>query len=1079
MIGCVPNMTSESHTKPNESKTYEYFNGYGGCETVQPAKEAIYDSQLKSISLYLADKFRSLPRGTVIDVGCGNGILLKRLSLIETFIGNSEWFYFGTDCNESLENVSRLSFELKLNRRIELIGLDSFYAQWPLVQTNPRPHLVVIRNVFHELDFAETANLLHLLHSNQQQDELLVIQDLLTFVQGERNNVCWDPQCLTNVLSFCQYEAMFVDDTSARGNMWFTISAVNRKTAGSNLSLEQITEKIIDERCAQLQKWDTDERDYLGDLGRRDPKIAILDFDLQRGALHKQLNAYNSSRVPPLDKKQEGDLVRTAFHKYISQISTVPRSFIDPTSYFRDRAQDQDWLEAFLLDASKKVCIILGSPLMGKSLLTNQVLSRRAHDKVPLFIDIQSTSNVWNLIEDLLTSFGCKIPGEILRDIRLIDFEDIRSEIEEAISRVSDRIILVFDHFERLLNTERKVYDKEIENLLGIIFKQPGSKTIVTSRTEPIILFGDQALDSDLKRTVGRLPKGQHVENILDDFVDRGVIGLAEYPGELLEAIDQHPYLTYLTARLLQHSGEEKLTDLEFMGLLKNKMRDELIRLLVTEESKEAVEILSLLRIPVPKQMVDELAGESSFVQAENAGLVVSFKNASYERLVRGIGALRIEEENDPFEDDSPNEMQDNIYQKHRKIAAYYEKLYKIDWDPRWLRELYYHRLCTVADERDIRSFGKVYAREIAWAGDWWFQRRVYETALWAYTAAINLGIKTTFIEMRIASCLMRTRQIQLGEERYKSLIENVGSVGIIRSYVDSLLYIGDFSQALTVLQDSNLKLEHDPWITHQYGRAYFGLHLYKEAIHAFKLELQNRKDEIVFSHLSSAYFHIGDRENEQRILTEGLKYHKKSKYLIILNNAFLIRTGTTDVRHQAAKELESRYNEYPYNGRMRYELIKYYCREGRVSDAIKILDKGINARGMNAKYDIPMRVEVYIAQNRYSKAIDLLKSHYSDNEHLLGLLKKAYLLKALGENGETRIATAKSGLGVKMHGHLEQNVPLMITSARLAHLAGEQDEFTSIIDKIGIMNQPIADMLKNETDDNDNFPHGMDNIYY
>ena len=57
-----------------------YVQIYTGAKMVQPADQADTDSQLSSTVFHLGVKLDRAPQGALIDIGCGAGTLLRRLS---------------------------------------------------------------------------------------------------------------------------------------------------------------------------------------------------------------------------------------------------------------------------------------------------------------------------------------------------------------------------------------------------------------------------------------------------------------------------------------------------------------------------------------------------------------------------------------------------------------------------------------------------------------------------------------------------------------------------------------------------------------------------------------------------------------------------------------------------------------------------------------------------------------------------------------------------------------------------------------------------------------------------------------
>lgn len=89
---------SKEKQKQNE---YEAFlSHYGKGVSPQEAKQALYDSQIKNMSLSISTSIESSHKGTIIDIGCGKGIILERLVKIDSFNEKKDWVYLGVDAVE-------------------------------------------------------------------------------------------------------------------------------------------------------------------------------------------------------------------------------------------------------------------------------------------------------------------------------------------------------------------------------------------------------------------------------------------------------------------------------------------------------------------------------------------------------------------------------------------------------------------------------------------------------------------------------------------------------------------------------------------------------------------------------------------------------------------------------------------------------------------------------------------------------------------------------------------------------------------------------------------------------------------
>src|SRR5437870_2375485 len=74
-----------------------FFAGYGGPDGIQGSESAAVDPQIKNLSLTLATKIAATQQGTVLDIGCGKGVILRRLAEIDSFRQKPAWIYVGAD----------------------------------------------------------------------------------------------------------------------------------------------------------------------------------------------------------------------------------------------------------------------------------------------------------------------------------------------------------------------------------------------------------------------------------------------------------------------------------------------------------------------------------------------------------------------------------------------------------------------------------------------------------------------------------------------------------------------------------------------------------------------------------------------------------------------------------------------------------------------------------------------------------------------------------------------------------------------------------------------------------------------
>lgn len=1050
----------------------KYLENYGDSESIQSNLDAFYDPQLKSLSLPLSVELGKQNEGTIFDIGSGKGILLNKLTQIAEF-ADSNWLYFAVDYEEQIEKVLELSATLRIHRRCEALPLDAFYSAWPLQKIAPKPYISVIRNVFHEMDIEKTSQLLSLIISNFDENDTLFVQDLEVFPVGERGNACWLSKFFKEVLESIGFMVNVVEEPTAKGNRWFTLRAA--LSSQITRDIESVKKAVLRERTNQYIYWN--ELGWLKpDDGKlRDFRVAQLDFDLQCAALHKELRKYDPLKFPALSNEQQNQITRKSIARQLLAVPNVMATSIEPPRSFRDRKQEQNKLETFLRDDAS-LMVIRGGQKTGKTILAYEVLSHRAYEKQPVSIDIQYSSSVWNILEQFLHGTGVRLSFNLIKDAKNINFRELLEDLHIFIKQVADKIVIVVDHFERLLNFDDQVADTDIRDFLSLLVNAPGAKIIITTRREPNMPFiNTERFTKQSIFPMGRFPEGDYVKNVLDDFVDRSKIGLDEYPSKLFEAIDRHPFLAVIAGIFIKKYGVANACDDTFLDLVRNRLRDELLNRIVDENSLQTIEILSLVRIPIPRPMLSALSSQTSVQAAEQDCLVYRVHDKSRNDLIAGIGAFRkYSKDIDDLEltGEFVSDMKDEEMKRHKNIALWYYKLYREDREPRWIREFYYHTMLS-GDVAAIEDFGVVYRDEVYWCGEYWFLKlKKYKEALWAFRLVHKLGMINDSTEMRLASCLMRSGEfskIKEGEQLYGTLVDrykdDYRSFRFKTSYISALLYLKEYQKALDKLQEFNIKEDHSDWITHEYGRSYLGLHRYNEAVQAFERQLVSVKDVYVYDVLARAYHKLGDSDNVERVLAEGMKKHPEKSRLKLTFAAHLV-LSLSDSYKDAYPILEELYGLYPSDGRILQQYCKLLCRDDRVPEARKIWEKEKDKIRYEG-YRIPILVEILIGEKKWKPALELLKNISGKDEHSVGLKKKVYLRWARAEmDPQLQANIALQGLEVPMAPSLQNNIPIMVTSARLSLIADERDEFLHILKIIEGINPKIADMLAREDDE-------------
>ena len=1042
--------------KETEGQLLKFLMDYGQPEPPQEISKALFDNQIKSIFISLAEIIEESNAGTIVDTGCGNGTILSRLAELQVFKEKTEWSYLGVDYQEYKKTVISLAAEYNLHRKVDFLFIDEFYKQWPIDHQLRRPHLVFLRNVLHELDIEKTSILFLHIIKNIVIGEKLIVQDLLVFPKAEKGNVCWEPKTLVQLLEKIGFSALVTVEQSKYGGRWVNIIATLNTKIECDLSF--IRSLVIKFRLLQWERWKR-----LGALHQNDEKfraviIAKIDFDLQFASLNAQLIEAKAKGVSPLQPAEEALVLKETFDKTLHSFNLVkPKNIlelVESVPYFVNRGNSKNGLEKFLV-SNEKVTVIQGPPLMGKTELVKEVLSKFHHKRFPVFVNVQATYSVWNIVECILGSIRCNVPIPVLRSLRLTKFSEIKDGLLTTLQRVSNEIILVFDHFERLLNPGGIIGDREIKDFLLSVAETDAKIILTSSRAIDLSNFPSADVYPDPQPPVGRFPEGPpHVGQLL------GVLaGIKECPDNILKSIDRHPLLAVLVGLCVRKNGAKVLSDDQLIKELKNDMRSALLHRISDSESRLAIDAISHLRIPVPREMLNNLSSLSSVKSAEEIGLIYRVKDTSRDDLLSCIGAIKYWSD-DKSELGSDDEFESLVNVEeitiHENISQQYLDVYRKDDDPKWLREIYFHKL--ISGKKDMSdNFGGYFRSEIFGAGEYWFRyKKDFKLAHWAFSIASKYGENGVFLRMRCASCLIRIGKRKDGESKFNILIEEFPhAMHIVSSYVDSLIYIYAFGAALSILNKYQIACTDGPWPAGQFGRIYMGLHKYPEAISAFKCQLQFRNMPIVYQNLARAYHKMGDTPNQMEMLKNGLKVFPNSKRLNIAMASLLEKIGKTE----EAKDILLRiFDEDPYNGWVIFPLIKVLSKCNQPEKAIVIF-KQVHKKIVPVFLSAAIESEIEVIRKNYRFAINILNSQVQD-EHSVGQKLEVYFTWSMNvEDVEERKIIAREGLNIKINKELKNNVPTLFSIGKLAIVANEYEEYIKIKNLITAINPEIQDL--------------------
>ena len=111
----------------------------------------------------------------------------------------------------------------------------------------------------------------------------------------------------------------------------------------------------------------------------------------------------------------------------------------------------------------------------------------------------------------------------------------------------------------------------------------------------------------------------------------------------------------------------------------------------------------------------------------------------------------------------------------------------------------------------------------------------------------------------------------------------------------------------------------------------------------------------------------------------------------------------------------------------------------------------------------ILVEVELCVGFKDFERALSLLPDISSDDVHSVGLKRKVYLswARSLDEDPSTAARIAKAGLEVPMDPVLKSNIPLLVTSAKLARITGDHKSYEGFLRSLDRLNPQVASELK------------------
>lgn len=1017
-------------------RVQRYIQTYLEPAPVQEPADAGTDPQLGSLLMTLLEQIAKSSDGALFDIGCGKGTLLERLSECPEF-SKSNWIYVAVDFENMFAEVQNIARRTKLNRRVEFITVDEFYLEWPIL---PQPRIYFCRNVLHELTIPQTANLLQRIKQARVDEDLILIQDLMNFQEGERDNICWSP----DELAICIEKhglgkTQPISLKSKSGALWF--NCLVRGPVGTGVDDAVSLATVVAARRQQWETWGDVERKAIQKSSQEVEIVRVLDLDVQYAALTRQLRDAGQNLVfeKAVEKRLRTKALTSAIDLFIS-CSELKKNVVTDSINFRERGEQLNEMEDFLR-GGVNLAVIAGGGGIGKTAFVHHILSRRAYDKSSVFIEGRGLTDIWSFIETTFSQLGLNLQVDVLSALKNAGWATLEPSWKRFVEVFAKRFILFIDDFHRALDSNGNLADPNLVTAIEILIRTSGSK-ILLAQNLPVPANVVQAAWGQLNPLtvqIRRFASDDTVINVLDDRVDRASLGIASYPDILISAISRHPLAARLAADVIYARGAAVLSEERFHLELEEHLFSVLWARLVNEESSTAVNTAVELRISVPKKSLEHLSSRASVEAGLSSSALYSVVDRRWEMLVSALELFR-----------RRANRTETAPELHGKLADEYVSLYRDDDDPKWIRESYFHRL--LASGVFEPQLGAYYFRELVGSANYCFRVRRHDRALELFDFASSVGTLPEDALMHRASCMVRTGQRPKGDEEYVRLFGVYPRAnGMKLSYVAALIWIHAFDDALAKFNDLSVDAN-DIHAAGLLGRIHLGLHNYDEAEVLLRRvvaasKIPHRRS---YLDLARALQYQGAVEEERKVLAKALQHYPGDPELISMDGGALQRLNKPD---DALALLQPLFDLHPDQTTAALALIKIYGRSvATIYKARHVFDRAVRtAENRSDPIIITMEAEVLKSEGRADAAVQLLITNTKlDDQHSLGMYFECVYHSLSGKPRSSTVALVAEALKIKVPGPLTKNIPLQVNRARLAVLAGDYPLFSAIRDQIG-----------------------------
>jgi len=1034
----------------------QFISGYGSPEPPQSIEEIQGDFQLAGLSPLLSSHLSRSPTPKILDIGCGNGVLMAKLVEIEAFKNYPKLEYVGFDFPDKLSGAFETANKYRILQHARLLPIDE---QW--IEHMTDPCIVVIRNVFHELKIDEAARRIYEICHNLPANSVFILQDMTTLPTAEKGRAGWLGKHLADVFEAGGIRTNLTPDTSKRGVDVFLIEGKRRTEC--ELSKENIIKLLIQAREEQLRllgsKYGTIEQkpDNMLPISRLTHDIAAISLELQK--FGRELKG----QLKIDDEQTVASTFSLAFSSLSDHdLSELQKNFKYPKIRgFQNRGYHINALDDFLR-SDKTIFILKAGPLMGKRTVVWWSLDQRLKDdRLPLSVNLKEGADILTIMEDIAVQLGLGkfIDVEVLASLRSLPTREMRQIIGRAVKRFASKVLLILDGFENVVDPEGRIENEDIAWLIDFWSSVHKAKIIIETRSE-IKQLPFERCQSERMSTFPSSEKKKHQYTIqfLHELVPVDYrlpdAEFGGYPIDLLDTLDNHPYFSYVAGTIIRNNPDSTcLSNQDFIANLKAQLYNTLLSTFgLTDVENEMISSLTLVQDAFPLKFVDMVI-ENNVLSRKllEKGLLVENSRGRFRPLGIVGGFIRANKSRDE---------RNKIEKKwHQVFADVFRRLYAIESDPSFYRQYYYHA-ALAGDKSELKVYN---LPEISSCAESWDRSGNFADALWAYRKIQESRRLHPREQMRMAKCLIRTNNIDDGKKLYQDLLNRYKDwKGVKSSYADSLLYIGGHAKkALNVLSKIP-KEERDYYWHRQAARCYRQLSKRNEAYKEYEEAILSSPMREVWQTIQELvnYAREGGDDETEREWIEDYTWNRlklRSDAVRIDLGAFYERKGELI---DAEKLLIRAYKTNSSNAYCILPLIKTLCKRGELRKANDILERTPTNVSPEIVF-ISAKVFYLKSLKRFKDGKKLLLTlpmnrRDKDSIHRWGQWADLFLTWSHTLQGKEKISIAREGLKFVKETMETHNVPAMMTCRELAKTAGDHELQANLEEKIHRINPNI-----------------------